>query len=323
MMHTKHKVLLMGTPQFAQTCFEAFVGHPDFEVVGVVCQPDKKVGRGQQVSSPPVKQWAQKHGYPIFQPEKVKNNDDFRQTVESLKPDVLVVVAYGKILPKTILESAPHGAINIHGSLLPKYRGAAPIQWAIIKGEKETGVTMMKMDEGMDTGPMLHVASIPIKDNDTSESLFVNLAQVGQDVLKTQLKLYLEGQLSPVAQDSNLATMAPMLNKTMASLDLNKNAQELDQQFRGQYPWPGATLTIQGELIKVHDLSIVNNPKGTSQAMSYPAGQIIGLDENGLIIQCGMGTIQVNHIQLPNKPVKPVRDLVNGYPFLKPGNLFD
>src|SRR5512138_912810 len=243
------RVVFMGTPEFAVPPLAALAaaGH---ELLAVVAQPDRPAGRGQALKEPATKRWARERGVPVLQPEKVR---DGRLAAElgALRPDVLCVAAYGRILGKDLLELAPHGAVNVHGSLLPRYRGAAPIQWAIASGEAETGVSIMQMDEGLDTGDVLLQRALPILPADTAETLAPRLAALGGEALAEALALLETGELVPVKQDASKATLAPILEKEHGRIDWSRPAGEIANRLRGFTPWPGAWTTLEGKVLKV------------------------------------------------------------------------
>ena len=238
MSNKQLRIIFMGTPDFAVPTLQALINGPD-NVITVICQPDKKSGRGRKLSSPPTKILATKQNIPVLQPTSIRT-EDFLNQIKELKPDLIIVAAYGKILPGPLLHLPPLGTINVHGSLLPKYRGAAPIQWAVIKGEKETGVTIMQMDEGMDTGDILLPVSIPINDDDTAGSVFTKLANLGGKALIDAIQLLKEDKLPPIKQDDSQVSLAPLLSKEMGHIDWTKDAHTLHSLIRGLDPWPSA-----------------------------------------------------------------------------------
>lgn len=248
------KVVYMGTPDFAVPSLQA-LHKAGYDIAAVVSQPDKKVGRKQELRQPAVKGCALKLGIPVFQPEKVRKNSDFITQLNELQPDVIIVAAYGKIIPQEILDIPRLGCINVHGSILPKYRGASPIQTAILDGQKETGVTIMLMDAGMDTGDILSIEKIAIDPHDTSESLHNTLADVGSHALITTLKKYICGEIQPQKQDNNLATYTKMFSKEDGLIDWNKTAQQIYNQYRACSPWPGIYTYFQGKRIKLLELA--------------------------------------------------------------------
>ena len=251
-------IVFMGTPDFAVPCLEALVekGH---RIMAVFAQPDRPKGRGHKLCPPPVKECALKYGIDVFQPEKIKNNPEVEDKLRSLNPDLAVVVAYGKILPKEILDIPAFGCINIHASLLPKYRGSAPIQWAVINGEKRTGVTSMLLDEGMDTGDILLKKEFEIPDKMTAGELFDSLAPLGAELLTETVDQLESGLVFPKKQDEASATHAPMLSREMAALDFSKPAGQIRNLIRGLNPWPVA-YTFAGDMkIKIYSAEISGN----------------------------------------------------------------
>ncbi len=231
------KIIFMGTPDFAVPCLKKLIsdGH---SVEAVFTREDKPVGRKHILTAPPVKVAALAHNIPVFQPKKLRDNNEVLELIKNINPDMIVVVAYGRILTKEILDIPKYGCVNVHGSLLPKYRGSAPIQWSVINGDKETGVTTMLMDEGIDTGDILEVSTMSIDDNDTGGSLFDKLCLAGAELLSTTVKGLEEGSITPKKQSENEATYAPILSKEMGLLDFGKNADELWHLIRGLNPWP-------------------------------------------------------------------------------------
>jgi methionyl-tRNA formyltransferase len=247
----------MGTPEFAVPCLDMLTNE-GYNVIGVVTQPDKPKGRGHKLAQPPVKEYALQKGIPVYQPKTLKNNA-FENTLKKLAPDLIVVVAYGKILPKYILEYPNYGCINVHASLLPKYRGAGPIQWAVINGEKETGITTMFMDEGMDTGDMILKKKTQIRSNETAGELHDRLSALGAEVLKETLALVEKGSIPRMPQPHQQATYAPMLDKSIAKIDWAKPAIEIKNLVRGLNPWPVAFTYYKGRIMKIWSVDIVKN----------------------------------------------------------------
>ncbi len=282
------KIIFMGTPDFAVPSLQALIGSGD-EIVAVVCQPDKPKGRGLEMAAPPTKVIAEKHGIPVLQPQKIKTEEFFNE-LKKFSPDLICVAAYGKILPKNILDLPPHGCINVHASILPKYRGAAPINWAIIRGEKITGITTMKMDEGMDTGDMLLKKEIPIEDEDTGETLSQKLSLIGAELLIETIKLLKERRLNPIPQDHSQATYAPMLKKEDGKIIWSKSAEEVRNLIRGALPWPGAYTTLDGKLLKIYKARV-------SDGVGNP-GEVIKSDSGILRIATGSGALDVLELQI-------------------------
>mgnify|MGYP000876461914 FL=1 len=245
------KIIYLGTPDFAVPCLEALINESDFQVLAVVAQPDRPKGRGNKLMPPPTKVLAQAHGIPVLQPEKLAKAPDVVQAMRELKPDILAMVAFGQILKKEVLTLAPMGVVNVHGSLLPKLRGAAPINWSIINGDTVTGVTTMFTELGVDTGPMLLKAEIPIHSQMTAEELSREMSQVGAALLVKTLKGLVNGEVEAVRQNDAEATFAPILTKEMGKLDFNKSAQALHNLVRGLSPWPSTYTTFRKKGLKV------------------------------------------------------------------------
>lgn len=287
------RIIFMGTPEFAVPSLQALLDSPD-EVIAVICQPDKKSGRGRKLSAPPTKNLATEYNIPILQPQTIRT-DSFLDQVKELKPDLIVVAAYGKILPGTLLHLPPLGTINVHGSLLPKYRGAAPIQWAVIKGEKETGVTIMQMDEGMDTGDILLPAIIPINEDDTAGSVFDKLANLGGKTLVKTLQLLKEDKLRPMKQDDRQVSLAPPLSKEMGHIDWAKDATSLHNLIRGLDPWPSAYGYFQEKRFRFFKPNIV------AGVVTEPPGTLCRADKNGLLVAAGKDYLLLREIQPEGK----------------------
>ncbi|MBI2485593.1 MAG: methionyl-tRNA formyltransferase [Deltaproteobacteria bacterium] len=282
------KIVFMGTPEFAVLSLRALIESED-EIVAVVCQPDKPKGRGLEVTSPPTRILAEKHRIPVLQPQKIKTEEFFNE-LKKLSPDLICVAAYGKILPKNILELTPHGCINVHASILPKYRGAAPINWAIIRGEKVTGITTMKMDEGMDTGNMLLKKEVPIDDEDTGESLSEILSHIGAELLIETIKLLKEGKLNAIPQDHSQATYAPMLKKEDGKIDWEKSAEDIRNLIRGSLPWPGAYTTLEGRLLKIYKAKVTDG--------NGKPGEVIESNSGVLRVTTGKDSLDILELQI-------------------------
>lgn len=297
------KLIFMGTPDFAVPCLERLIeaGH---EIAAVFSQPDKPRGRKMVMTPPEVKACALKHGLTVYQPKSLRN-DEAMELIKGIAPDCIVVAAYGKILPKAMLDLPKYGCINVHGSLLPKYRGSAPIQWSVINGEKETGVTIMQMAEGVDTGDMLYQKAIPIGIDDTAESMFEKLSDLGGEMIVEALDLLEEGKLTPIKQDETLATHAPMLNKEIAVIDWNKSALEVHNLVRGLYSWPIAQTTLHGKKLKIYRTAV---GKGSGEA-----GTVISTSP--LTIACGEGAVVIEELQLEGKKRMDAKAFLIGHPF--------
>lgn len=284
------RIVFMGTPDFAVPCLQRLLedGH---EVTAVFTQPDKPAGRHAVLTPPPVKQLALSHRIPVYQPTKMRDGTA-AALLRELAPDCLVVVAYGRILPQEILDVPPRGCVNIHGSLLPRYRGAAPIQWSVIRGETVTGVTSMFMDAGMDTGDIIDTLTTPIGENETAGELFERLAPLGARLLSTTLAAIADGTVTRRPQNDAEATMAPMLEKAMGRLDLTRPARELHNQVRGMNPWPGAFCTAGGKTLKIHETRVA--------AGSGAPGTLLCADP--VTVACGEGALQLVTVQPEGKP---------------------
>lgn len=275
------KIVFMGTPEFAVPSLKALVG-AGHEICGVFTQPDKPKNRGMKLQEPPVKEYALSIGLPVFQPAKVRDGEALG-ILQALNPDLIAVAAYGKILPVDILALPRLGCVNVHSSLLPKYRGAAPINWAILNGEDETGVTIMYMAEGMDTGDILTQAKTPIGLNENAAQLFVRLADIGAGLLVETVAALEAGKVSPVPQDSARASYAPMLSKEQSPLDWTRSARQLNDHVRGLYPWPSALMVLDGIRCKVLQTALAGESGGKTP------GTVLQADKKGLRVACGDG----------------------------------
>ncbi len=286
------RIVFMGTPDFAVPCLEK-LNNSKHEIVGVFSQPDKPVGRKQVLTPPPVKAWATENSIPVFQPEKIKNSNAL-EIIDGLNPDIIIVVAYGKILPSEILTSAKHGCINVHASLLPKYRGAAPIQWAVLNGDKKTGVSIMQMDEGLDTGDVILVKECEIGENETSAELFDRLSVIGADALIDALDLIENNKAVPKKQPEGDFGYAKMITKELCPIDWSKSAFEIHNQVRGLQTWPVATTIINGKNIKIHKTAF-------SDIKGNKAGEIVDNNKK-LIVSCGDGRcLEILELQAEGK----------------------
>lgn len=298
----RFRVIFMGTPDFAVPCLARLVEISD--VVAVVTQPDRPKGRGQKLLPPPVKAFAQEHGIAVYQPVRVKATD-FVDVLRGLAPDLIVVVAFGQILSKEILSLPPLGCINVHASLLPRYRGAAPMQWAIVRGEKETGVTTMFMDEGLDTGDMLVRETLPITQAMTAAELHDAMMKLGADVLEKTLFSLSEGTLKRTPQDDALSTYAPLLDKEVGRIDWKKSAQEIHDLVRGLNSWPGAYTMLEGQKFKIWRTRLA---EGTAEP-----GEIVSVTKQGLLVGTGEGMLEILELQAPSKKKMAAGDYVRGH----------
>ena len=297
-------IVFMGTPDFAVPCLEKLIKSENCNVLAVFTQPDKKVGRKQLLTPPPVKVLAVQHNIPVYQPVTLKNEDAF-ETIRKLNPDLLVVVAYGKILPKSILDYPKFGCINVHASLLPKYRGAAPIQWAVLNGDKKTGVCVQQMDIGIDTGDILFTEETDIGINETSEELFERLSVIGADALIKTIDLIIKGQTNPVPQPAGDFGYASMIDKSMSNIDWSKSAFEVHNQIRGLQSWPCASTVINGKNVKVHK-SVLSSEKGNE------AGKVVN-NKNVVTVSCGDGNcIDILELQPDGKKRMDAKSFLAG-----------
>ena len=297
------KIIFMGTPEFAVPSLKALTESED-EVIAVVCQPDKPVGRKRELHKPLTKQFAESRNISVLQPAKIRNNEKFLNELKQLAPDLICVAAYGKILPKEVLDLPVHGCINVHSSLLPKYRGAAPINWAIINGESRTGVTTMLMDEGMDTGDILLIEETNITADDTSETLTKRLSEIGAELLiKTIDELKQEG-LNPIKQSDSEATLAPILKKEHGEIDWSKSATEIRNQIRGLLPWPVAYTNLNGKMLKIFSADV-------SEKSGDP-GVVLEASKSILRIACGSGRLDLKELQLEGNKKMEIRSFLAG-----------
>jgi len=283
------------------------LAHAGHNVSLVVTQPDRPKGRGMELAYSPVKLKAIELGLPITQPEKIKNNAGFRAQIETIAPECIVIVGYGRIIPRWMLDLPAHGNINLHASLLPKYRGAAPIQWAIAQGEQVTGNTTMRIDEGLDTGDILLQRELEIMPEDTSVSLAPRLAMMGSELLLETIEALAEGRIQPTPQDDEDATLAPILKREDGRIDFSRTAQMICNRHRGFQPWPGAFTTFRGKQLTMHALSV------HSGALALEAGAI-AVEGEQLFAGCGEGTsIVIRELQLEGKRRMSAREFINGY----------
>ncbi len=299
-------IVFMGTPDFAAASLEALLKSDDV-VVGVVTQPDRPKGRGQVLAPSPVKLLAQREKIPLLQPLKMKD-PEFLQTLAGWKPDLIAVTAFGRILPPAVLSLPPRGCINVHGSLLPKYRGAGPIQWAIINGERETGITTMLMDEGMDTGAMLLQEAIPIADDDTAGTLSPRLAELGGRLLVETIARFKAGTLVPTPQDSSQATMAPLLKKEDGIIDWTLPAVTLANRVRGLAPWPGAYTSVPGG-----DRWTIWRAQAIPGPATKPPGVVMEVTSEAIHVATGEGVLALLELQPANSRRMAVSQYVAGH----------
>jgi methionyl-tRNA formyltransferase len=298
------RLVFCGTPEFAVPTLDALIaaGH---EVCLVVTQPDRAAGRAMEMQAPAVKRVAIANGIPVVQPEKIKTNAEFRAQLEAVRPDVILVVAYGRIIPRWMLDLPPLGNVNLHGSLLPKHRGAAPIQWAVANGETETGVTTMLIDEGLDTGPMLLAEIVRIAPEETAVDLFEGLAEIGARLIVKTLHGLEAGTITPVEQNHAEATLAPILRREDGVIDFSNGAKKIYDRWRGFQPWPGAFTTLRGKKLIVHRM------------MRSEGAGIVGelqVDGDRLLVGCGEGSmLELVEVQLEGKKRMSAAEFLRGF----------
>ncbi len=299
----------MGTAELSSASLEKLSHDNNFQVVAVVTQPDKPKGRDLKLTPSPVKILAEKLNLPVLQPFKARD-DNFLSQLRGLNPDLMVVVAYGQILPQTILDLPAHGCLNVHTSLLPKYRGAAPIQWAIADGEPETGVTIMKMDAGLDTGPVLSMRRTPILPTDDSQILHDRLAQLGAELLAETIPDYIAGKILPQPQPTEGSTYAAKIKKEDGQIDWNLPAQQICNRLRAFTPWPGAFTFLLAEpkpqLLKIWKAEVIEK--------SGKAGEVLSADKTGIVVGCGQGALRILELQREGAKRLPAEQFLSGFP---------
>jgi methionyl-tRNA formyltransferase len=300
------KLVFCATPEFAVPTLRAVIaaGH---EVALVITQPDRAAGRGMEMHAPPVKRAALELNLPILQPEKIRNNLELRAELEKIAPDAILIVAYGRIVPQWMLDLPPLGNINLHGSLLPKYRGAAPIQWAIAEGEAITGVTTMRIDAGLDTGDMLLAKAVPIAPEETAVDLYESLADIGAALMVETLRGLAEGSVVPQPQDHALASLAPILKREDGAIDFTRTAQRSYDRWRGFQPWPGAYTTLREKKFLISRMHVA------AEQSSEAPGNLIVRDD-GLLVVCGEGTVLgLDEVQLEGKRRMDAVEFLRGF----------
>lgn len=307
---TGMRIIFMGTPEFACPTLRTLIERGE-NVVAVVTQPDRPKGRGQQTLPPPVKVVAEEHGIPVLQPVKVRLPESIEQ-IRALEPDLIVVIAFGQILPKALLDIPKHGCINVHASLLPRYRGAAPLNWCIINGECETGVTTMMMDVGLDTGDMLLKRATPIDPDEDTQSLHDRMSLLGGELLAETLDRLKAGELVPEKQDDSLTCYAAMMKKEDGLIDWTRSAQQIKNQVRGMTPWPGAFSFLDDKLLKVYKVQ-------TASGSGTP-GTVVAAGRDGIEVACGEGSLLIRELQLEGKKRMAAGDFLAGYK-VQPGVL--
>ena len=321
------RIVFMGTPDFSVPALKALVevGH---QVIAVVTQPDKPKGRGKEVQMTPVKIQAMEYGIPVYQPAKVREAS-FVEVLQGLEADVYVVIAFGQILPKAVLELPKYGCINIHASLLPKYRGAAPIQWCVIDGERETGITTMMMDVGLDTGDMLEKTVIPIEEKETGGSLHDKLSMAGGDLILSTLKKLEEGTLVRTPQTDEGTCYAKMLTKSLGDIDWNQGAVSIERLIRGLNPWPSAYTMWNGKTIKIWAADVIAgreaadflSESGVPAETGTAPGTVVCSDKRGLVVSTGGGLLSIRELQMEGKKRMDTPAFLRGYP-IPAGDVF-
>lgn len=302
----RFRIVFFGTPSFAVPSLAVLIDGPD-EVVGVICQADRPAGRGQKMRVPPVKELARQRGVPVEQPERIRGAA-FEELLRAWRPDVVVVAAYGRILPRNVLELPPHGCINVHASLLPKYRGAAPIQWAIARGERETGVTIMQMNEAMDEGDILLQRATPIGDTETAAELAERLSRLGAEALLDALAALERGELRRVPQDDAAMTLAPIIAKSDGEIDWSRGAEEIANRCRAFQPWPSTFTYLHGKLLKVH------RARAARGATSEAPGTVTSTPPRGdtVDVATGDGVLAIEELQLEGRKRMSAREFASG-----------
>jgi len=314
------RVLFLGTPEFAVPTLNELIEFSDTDVVGVVCQPDRPAGRGNKMHLPPVKELALRHGIPVFQPVKLAKDPDVVAKMRELNSDLIVMVAFGQILKKEVLEMPKHGVMNLHGSLLPKLRGAAPINWSILNGDTVAGITTMFSDPGVDTGPMLLKAEVPLTDEMTSLDLANVLSTVGAKLVIDTIRKLMDGSLESIVQDDSQHTYAPMLTKEMSIIDWRWNAKVIHDRVRGLQPWPGTVTTFRGNSLKIW------KTRASGEKHSQCAPGTIFLDGNRVFVSCsqtGEERLELIEVQPANKNRIPVQSWANGVHLKSGEELFE
>tara|TARA_B110000091_G_scaffold203465_1_gene236975 strand:+ start:486 stop:1439 length:954 start_codon:yes stop_codon:yes gene_type:complete len=296
------RIIFAGTPDFAARHLQALI-QSEHQIVGVYSQPDRPAGRGKKLKASEVKELALEHNLPVFQPQSLKNDEALAE-LTSLNADIVIVVAYGLILPKAILEAPRLGCLNVHGSILPRWRGAAPIQRAIWAGDEQTGVTIMQMDEGLDTGDMLHISRCPISTTETSASLYTKLAELGPDALIETINKLANGEITPEPQNDELANYAKKLSKEEADIDWSMSALQIERNIRSFNPWPMCFTQMGGQTVKIHQAQVM--------LQSGDPGQILSSDKNGVVVACGEHALCITQLQPQGKKPMAINDFLNG-----------
>lgn len=312
MMKQKTKqptIVFMGTPDFAVPTLRRLLDE-GYHIAAVVTQPDRPKGRKKVLTPPPVKEEALRHGLPVLQPEKIKDEAALEQ-LEQLAPDLIITAAYGQILPERLLNMPKHGCINVHASLLPKYRGAAPIHYAVMNGEKETGVTLMYMEKGLDTGDMISKVKVPIEETDNTGTLFEKLSQKGAELVIQTLPDLLAGKIQAIPQNDDEATYAPMLTRDDERIDWSRTSRQIFNQVRGLNPWPGAFTTWEGKVLKIWECE-VHDEAGAPSDQAFKPGEVIGLTAAELTVKTGDGAVKLKRVQPAGKRAMDIKEFIPG-----------
>lgn len=314
------KIVFMGTPDFAVPALEELIR--DYGVLAVFTKPDKPKGRGQKLQTTPVKELAQQNGIPVYQPQRLRNNLECESLLKSLEPDLIIVIAYGQILPVEILKIPRLGCVNLHASLLPRLRGAAPINWSIIRGDTETGNTTQLMEAGIDTGDILLQSKLFIGEHETAGELYDRLSVDGVQLLRRTIEGLKSGTILPIKQDDALSTHAPMMDKQLGRLDFTQSNKTIDCLIRGVTPWPGATCEYNGKMLKLLKVSVNSEEleAGTVTKAGQP-GEIMKVHKKGIVIQCGEGTLTIEELQEIGGKKMDVASYLNGHTIVE-GELF-
>jgi methionyl-tRNA formyltransferase len=310
------RIVFMGSPAFAVPTLDALAREHD--LLAVFTQPDKPAGRGRKVTPVPVKTWAEAHGAPIYQPHSLRKEPAAVAALQALHPDAIVVAAYGLILPQPVLDIAPYGCLNVHASLLPRHRGAAPIPSAILAGDAETGVTIMRMDAGVDTGPMLAQAREPIHPDDTTLTLSLRLAELGARLMAETLPRVLRGEVVPIEQDHTQATLSPKIGKDDGRIDWSRPAVEIGRMIRAYTPWPGAFTHWDGAPLRIVRAIVCAAVEDTaaSRGLNERVGQVVALGKNEAGVITGDGVLNLREVQLAGRRAMPIDEFVRGQPKL-------
>lgn len=307
-MKSDLKIVFMGTPEFSVPTLEMLI--ENYNVIGVITQPDKPAGRGYNLKKTPVKEIALKNGINVYQPQKIKNNVEFIEQIKELNPDVIIVVAYGKILPKEILELPKFGCINSHASLLPRHRGASPINFSIISGDTKTGITTMFMDEGLDTGDIIQQYEFKISDNMTAGELHDNLKELSSYAIKDTLDKLERKELKIEKQNEKYSTYAPIILKEFGHIDFTKSSKEIYNLIRGLNPWPVAYCLYEEKKMKIYEAKILDIDD--QKYFNNECGEIVDVNKDGIIVKCGEGVIAITFFQFENKKSMSVKSFLNG-----------